>query len=230
MPNAKPIALSWRQKKLGYFYLIISLFFLPVILPSVNSLLAKPLNAPWLNFVYYCLNLGVLGWLFRDLLKKSLEITVKHPLSILVIALAGFCLYRLCAFLFGFLISLADPNFSNVNDSNIADQLSENYLVMAMGTVVLVPTAEELMHRGLVFGSLYEKNKPLAYMVSTALFAATHVMGYVGAFPPLTLLLCFLQYLPAGLILALSYEKSGSMATPILIHTLVNLMGLLALR
>ncbi len=230
MQNAKPIALNWRQEKAGWMYWFISLFLLPIILPSVNSLLEKPLTDPWLNFVYYCLNLGVLGWLFLSLLKESLEIAGKHLPAVLVTALVCFFLYRLCAILFGLLITWLEPGFSNVNDTNIAQQLSENFFAMAVGTVILVPTAEELLHRGLVFGSLYPKNRLLAYVLSALLFAAIHVVGYVGAFPPLTLLLCFVQYLPAGLILALSYEKSGTIVTPILIHTLVNLMGLLALR
>ena len=44
------------------------------------------------------------------------------------------------------------------------------------------------------------------------------------------LFLCLLQYVPAGISLAASYEYSGNIVTPILIHTAVNAVGMLAMR
>ena len=44
------------------------------------------------------------------------------------------------------------------------------------------------------------------------------------------LLLCFLQYIPAGIALGWAYVRSGSILTPILIHTLVNAIGVAILR
>ena len=46
----------------------------------------------------------------------------------------------------------------------------------------------------------------------------------------LELFLSFLQYVPAGLCLAWSYEKADSIWAPILIHIAVNQMGNLAMR
>ena len=54
-------------------------------------------------------------------------------------------------------------------------------------------------------------------------------MNYAGA-DTLTLALCFVQYLPAGICLAASYRLSGSILTPILIHAGINTLGILALR
>ena len=42
--------------------------------------------------------------------------------------------------------------------------------------------------------------------------------------------MCFVQYLPAGLILAWSYEKSNTILTPIAIHTVINAIGIYAMR
>ena len=44
------------------------------------------------------------------------------------------------------------------------------------------------------------------------------------------LALCLLQYLPAGLCLAVAYEKSDSILCPILMHTVINAIGVYAMR
>ena len=70
----------------------------------------------------------------------------------------------------------------------------------------------------------------LAYLLSMSIFSAIHVAGYVGMTDWLTLLLCFFQYLPASFALAWSYHRSGSIFTSVLTHTVVNLIGKLAMR
>jgi membrane protease YdiL (CAAX protease family) len=62
------------------------------------------------------------------------------------------------------------------------------------------------------------------------LFALVHILGYIGFYPFEMLLLCFVQYLPAGICLAAAYRLSGSLLSPILIHALVNLLAMLSLR
>ena len=112
----------------------------------------------------------------------------------------------------------------------IAQQAEGNYAVLVVGTAILVPTAEELLHRGLVFGSLYSRNPYIAYIFSATLFSSIHILGYIMVYPIHHLLLAFLQYLPAGLVLAWAYHKSGSIFSPILIHAAVNALALLSLR
>ena len=62
------------------------------------------------------------------------------------------------------------------------------------------------------------------------LFSAIHILGYIGKASTLTLVLSFLQYLPAGLCLAWSYAKSETILTPIVIHTLINAWGIYEMR
>jgi membrane protease YdiL (CAAX protease family) len=63
-----------------------------------------------------------------------------------------------------------------------------------------------------------------------ALFSLIHITGYIGCYPPKTLVLCFLQYLPAAYCLNFAYRRSGTIAAPILTHMLVNLAALSAMR
>ena len=116
------------------------------------------------------------------------------------------------------------------NDNAIGTMVQENRALMILGAVVLAPVAEELLFRGVVFGGLFNRRPVMAYVLSTVCFSAIHVVGYIGLFSWDILALCFLQYLPAGICLAWSYARSGSILTPILIHTLVNAMGVAIMR
>ena len=82
------------------------------------------------------------------------------------------------------------------------------------------------------FNAMIEKQrkKPGAAVVSTVLFSLIHINNYIGYYDPLTMLLSFVQYIPAGICLAAAYEISGSIFAPVLIHTAVNAVGMLAVR
>ena len=45
-------------------------------------------------------------------------------------------------------------------------------------------------------------------------------------FAVLTLILCFIQYLPAGLCLAWTYSKADNIFAPILVHALNNAIAI----
>ena len=108
--------------------------------------------------------------------------------------------------------------------------VADDYTLMIIGTVLLVPITEELLYRGLIFASLYNRSRVLAYIVSTLAFAALHVYTYIGTYPPEQLLLCLLQYLPAGICLGWAYAKTDSIWTPVLIHMTVNTIAVSAMR
>ena len=61
-------------------------------------------------------------------------------------------------------------------------------------------------------------------------FALIHILGYVGQYTPLEILMAVLQYLPAGLCLAWSYTKADTIFAPIAIHATVNFITLTARR
>ena len=108
--------------------------------------------------------------------------------------------------------------------------LKENFYLMAAGVVILVPVAEETFYRGLIFGGLYSRSKATAYVVSSLLFSAIHVLGYIGSYEPVHLLLCFLQYLPAAYCLNFAYRYGGTILAPIFMHMLTNLFAISIMR
>lgn len=218
---------SQWEMRWGFAYLAVSLVVLPALLQAGNRLLAAPLSDARLNFVYYCLNFAAVVWIFRRFLGNQLKAALRIPFPTLWYAALGYLGSRALGEILAYLTYLVFPAFVNVNDRSIANLLNQDFRLMAAATIALVPVAEETLYRGLIFRGLYGKSPLAAYLVSMGVFAAIHVVGYIGSFSPLYLLLCFVQYLPAGFCLAWCYRQTGSLLAPVLMHTLVNAVSVL---
>ena len=220
-----------RNEKLwGQRYLLFQLVFLGSFLSFAAGLLGITLSALTLNVLYFGVNFIVVALLCRNFLTESLGYGLHNLLRCLLVSVGGFAVYQLLMHLLALLIVSICPDFANVNDQNLSSLGQENYALMVICTVLLVPATEETLYRGILFGSVYRRSRAAAYLISTLVFCLVHITGYIGTAEPLTLLLCFLQYVPAGVCLAAAYEASGSILSPILIHTAVNAIGMMAMR
>jgi len=215
---------------LGFGYLVLYQLFLPTIIAFVADFMGFYLTLATLNIIFFVVNFICVLAIFHRFLEASLKAAWDKKWRCLLFVFFGLLLYFASLFLLGFVNVLIKPDFSNVNDNNIAGLIRENASWMYACTVFLVPVVEEVIFRGLIFQNLQQKNRLLAYLVSVAVFSMIHVVGYIGSTDWLTLALCFLQYLPAGLILAWAYEKTDTVITPILIHILINAVGTASLR
>ena len=214
----------------GLIYIALQLLVLPLALTWGNWLLGSPLNETSLNFVFFALNFIVVTVAYRDFLIQNFKNLLLRPWLVLRFAGAGLMLYWVASFAVSFLILKIYPDFFNANDISISQMVTENFALTSFGTIILVPVVEETLYRGVVFGGIFQKSPVLAYIISTAVFSMIHLLGYISIYTPLQLLLCFVQYLPAGIILAWAYEKSDSIWAPILIHIAVNQIGTYSMR
>ena len=219
-----------KEQIWGIAYLLFSIFLLPGLLDMLNRYLPIPLGKTWLNFLYFTMNFLCIIWIFHGFFKRSLAYISQHVGDFLLAVLLGAGGYWLCSWVISLAYSWLFPDFANLNDGSISSMLHDHFWIMAIGTVLLVPMAEEALHRGLIFGSLYQKSHVAGYLLSTAIFAAVHIMGYAGVYSVPHMILAFIQYIPAGLALCWAYRKSGSIFAPVLIHTMINAVGLFALR
>ena len=184
---------------------------------------------PAVNFIYFTVSfLGAL-FVFWKFFCTNTRIAIDAPKPVVNFALLGFGLYWLLTIVVRLLILLAYSDFYNVNDRSIQQQLAEAPTLLHFSIVLLVPITEELLYRGLVFRSVYERSPWLGYLISVVVFGALHVVGYIGSYSPVHLLLCFLEYIPAGISLCWAYEKANSIWAPILIHIAVNEIGILSM-
>ena len=193
-----------QESVAGGVYFIFQLVLLPSILRWVNAQLSQPLTQTELNFTYYLINFQAV--------------------------VLGLAAYYACNFLTLRLIRLLVPGFTNYNDAVISAMNRSGRYLMVVSTVILVPPAEECVFRGLIFRNLYGKSRWVAYVVSILAFAAIHVLGFIGKYSPLELVMAVLQYLPAGLSLAWAYTKSDTIFAPIIIHACINLVAIGGLR
>lgn len=119
--------------------------------------------------------------------------------------------YLLFAFLYSLLI--VEPQQEDIAEGFGAIP------VQILLIVVAAPVSEEICFRGMLFGGLREKLPRLgAALLSGLIFGGLHALTGVTAVPPL---------IAFGLILALLYEKTGSVVPGIILHMLNNSVALL---
>lgn len=228
--NKISVTLTKNEIRFGIALLLFQQLLLPTLLYSLSALLPTPMTAPQLNLAFFSINFFSAFLVFGKFLWKSLEITGAGFFKALTSATVGYMGYYAVASLLGVLIYGFYPDFVNLNDTAISEMTQEQFSLMAVGTVLLVPPVEELFFRGLIFGSIYNRKRILAYVVSSVLFSLIHLLGYWNYYTPLQFFLAFLQYLPAGIALGWCYVNSDSIFSPILLHTFVNLLAVLDMR
>lgn len=222
--------LTYEESFRGFVYMAFEIILLPVLLQALNKFCGNFFSQAELNFLFFLLNFLAVHVIFHSFLRKSVKKLQQHPIYAMQAVILGLAAYYACNWVFDLLISWFRPGFLNLNNESIASMARESRFLMAVGTVILVPPVEECFCRGLIFRNLYGKNSYLAYIVSMMVFSAIHVLGYVGRLSFLDLLICTVQYLPAGLCLAWTYKKADTIYAPIVMHALVNFWGIYSTR
>jgi len=136
----------------------------------------------------------------------------RPPLSALKWMGAAIGAYLLFAFLY--VVLFGEPEQTDIAED--FGPLPFQILLIA----VAAPISEELCFRGMLFGGLRERLPRLgAALLSAAIFGALHAVTGISAVPPL---------IAFGFILALLYERTGSIVPGILLHMLNNSVALVA--
>jgi membrane protease YdiL (CAAX protease family)/sugar lactone lactonase YvrE len=122
-----------------------------------------------------------------------------------------------------FVIYLAFTIFYSVvitepKQKDIAESFGPTFLQILL-IVIAAPIAEETCFRGMLFGGLRQKLPRLAAaLICGLIFGALHALTGITAVPPLIVF---------GFLLALLYERTGSIIPGILLHMLNNTIALL---
>ena len=228
----KHITVSFHRSELlwGWLYMAAEFLILPSVLYWISDRLFPGISDSEVNFLFYFVNFLATLLIFRKFLSRNWGTAKNNLLRMGLYVLLGLFLYWASSLVMAEVTYYLMPDFVNINDMSIAAMRQGGFLLTAIGTVILVPVAEECLFRGLLFRGMYSQSRWAAYAVSSLCFCLPHVSAYIGSYDWAVLALCFIQYLPAGLILAWSYEKSNTIFTPILIHTIINAFGIYAMR
>ena len=214
--------LTRSERNYGLIAMAVCMLILPVIL----GLTLPDFSAARLNFISHFLNMGIIVYVLRSYLLRNLKIALAHPFYTIYYACLGYMAHLAMSEIVMFATYSLCPEFLNRNDQNVTAQLGQELELMIIAVAVLAPIAEECFFRGLLFRGFYDRSPRLSWALSAGLFAAVHVVNYLGTYTPLELLLSFVQYLPAGVALGFAYRRGGSIFCPILTHMLVNIMAL----
>lgn len=214
--------ISRRAAIAGWCWMLFYLLLLPSLLYQLNEILPRRLSDTALNGLFYFINFLAVALIFGSFLRKSLRHALKRPRSLVKAVIVGLCAYTLGTWAVTQAALVIVPGFSNANNEAIIRMGKNGWVLMTLGTVLFAPLAEECLFRGLLFRRIYPENPACAWALSMTAFAAIHVTGYLGSVPALTLLMCFLQYLPAGAALAWAYTAADTIWAPIALHCLIN--------
>ena len=226
------VSMSRAEKRWGFEWLAILL---------VSCILQPLRSTSMMEFLFQGGNFLAAILIFRKFLVSSWQIPHTSLLSICRMAVLGAFLAWLANLLTNDLLYFYlprwfyyddfGPHFYNVLKQDILmAQLAENPTLTFFAVVIFAPIAEELFHRGLVFGNLVQKNLAAAYIISVALYAFLPLVSLFGHLPGEYIVISFLQYIPMGVMFAWIYTRTESIYTPILAHILLNGASFLAMR
>jgi len=232
MANAKSRSLgpglSTAEQVAGFCYLPFFVILLSLGIQWLSGLLDLRLTELQINVAYFVINCIMIWVIFHNFLIRSFRaIRFWELVQALIL---GFCLYYAGNLLFGWIVNLLGLTITSFNDQTVMGLISQNKWVMGICAVVLAPIVEETLVRGLLFGVIRRSSRILAYAVTILFFAVMHVWQYLALYDFREVLLAALQYIPAGIALGWTYEKSNTVWAPILLHMTINAisMGLLS--
>ena len=216
-----------NEIKYGILLLLFQQLLLPILLAFLCGMIMTDAE---INLCYFAINLLMTVLIFRSYIWQSVKSSTWNTGRFISSVATGYVVYYIASTIIGFLILVFYPDFLNLNDDSILSMAEQQLPLIVIGTVLLVPPVEEILFRGMIFGSLYNRRPVLAYILSSVLFSIIHLLGYLSIYTPVELLLAFIQYLPAGFVLAWTFVRADTIFAPILLHVLVNSVAILSMR
>ncbi len=222
---------SLRKSIFLLFHFTIGYFALyPFILVTIIDLVGLDswLTNGTIDIVYSLLMLVLSVYLVRDLLLRSINVLAEHPLKTFKIILTTFSFMLFSSFVLNYVITYLSGLGDSANQSYIIDLFKDYPYLIIIQALVYAPIVEEIMFRGLIFGSLAKKSIPLAMFVSSLLFGLAHVYESLlsGNFADLWFIP---TYAMLGYFLNRAYLKSGTIVSSMALHFMNNALGLLAI-
>ena len=215
---------------IGWFWLIIHMFVLPLLLPVLQTHAFLSMTAIEANVLYYGLSFAVVAVFGFKMLRREFD----HLMDRLFRCFKGFFTAYFLWYALSVLVTSLMMSFGwdtvTPNDQAVDQLATESYNITMVISVIMAPILEEILFRGIVFQSVRKKNRRLAYAASLLLFGLYHVWQFALLEQDITYLLYIVQYLPITFALTWCYEYTGSLWTSILFHASNNYLAMLLLQ
>ncbi|MBQ4427998.1 MAG: CPBP family intramembrane metalloprotease [Oscillospiraceae bacterium] len=200
---------------------VIGEFLYPVLTGAGLSL-----DEAAMNVIYYGVSFALLMLALSRFMKASFSSLTRNIGGTFAAVLFGYTYYFAAMFAVSLIMQLILSGEVNPNQAAVDSQVKLNPNAMLAVGVFLAPVCEEVLFRGVVFGTIQRKSRALAYVVSALLFALYHLSGYLFTEFSWELLLMAAEYIPAGIVLAWCYERGRSVYAPIFLHMIINLVSI----
>lgn len=207
-------------------WLPLHIWLLPLLLSSLPE--AGELSVLAINIIVYVTGVLYMLLLLGRFLRRDFDPLCDHLRYCILQVLI--CYGMMLAFnmiLNSLLLLLLPSDSANPNGAAVMEMADREFGKTAALAIFLAPLVEEPIFRGAIFGGLWERSRPLAYIVSMLLFSIYHVWGYALQDPIYWIFL--LQYLPVSWLLCRCYERCNSIWGSIFFHMTVNAVSISAL-
>ena len=212
-----------RELMLGIVYLPCHVLGMPQLLGAL-AMTHPGLTTGVANGILYGVAVVFTALVFGKRLFAHYCIWVENAGRVLLTLGKSYLLFLGLTVVLAVILPIAEmENLVNPNNEALLSLTGLDFRVTHALAIFIAPIVEELLFRGVVFGSLRGKNPVAAYIVTFLVFALAHLWQFLGQDGQLWLYA--LQYLPVSLALCYSYDKSGCLWTPILLHMMNNMMA-----
>ena len=220
------LTMTMRERVRGIVFIPIHAAGLPYLLLFIFVIFGIA-DTALLTPLHYIISFLLVLMLFFRYLRDSFSDMCKSFFVTLKAVLLGFGMFFVLQFVLVLLLrNTPVMDTINPNQEAIAQSAAQNFGMMAVIAVLLAPIVEEVIFRGALFGSLRQKSRILAYVISTVVFSMYHLWpAFVFDFRP-ELWWFLLHYVPGSIAIAWSFERGGTIWSPIFLHALINFIGM----
>ena len=211
------------ERVIGILYIPVHAVLLPILFTLVVAIAGWKVDDATLNLVYYAFSALFLLLALNQYWRATIRDLKSAPSRALQAVILGYVIYFALNYIGMLVTSLLTSELVNPNTAAVSDTMAINSDMMIVIMVLLAPIVEETLFRGALFGTIRNKSRLLAYVVSTVVFSVNHLWGYSLTDP--SILIYSLQYIPASIALAWCYERSDTLVAPVVLHALINLIG-----
>ena len=182
-------------------------------------------DSPWPGRVLYAIAAVILVSIIRTSWKSFRARGWRAALDVLLAFVLAFALN---AFVWPAIVQILGLPSANTNQEMVKALVLRAPVLMGLMVVVAGPAVEEVLYRFVLLRSLMKVNSPLAHAVAALAFGFQHVAVAVLVNHDTAQLWNIVPYAAFGLIQSVLYVRQRSLIGPILVHVLVNGLGLAA--
>lgn len=214
--------LTQQEQTRGWIFLCLYFLVFPFLMAGfqwvMDNQLEFYLSEADSNVAYYLFSNALVLLVFWSYLRNGLDILLDNLSDNLISVAAGLAV----GLLLGQLSLLIPLPVEDPNTAIYAQQFAHSPYATVAILVFLMPLVEEVLFRGLVFGSLRRKNRLWGYAISITFYLLYSVWTFAFSFGDPRYLLLAVRTLPAALALTWCYDHGGSIWASIVLHALLN--------